>query len=1013
MQTFDTATYRRAVLTPILSEGKLPDYLERYLLDPGDDDQNEIEARLDEIKAFWDREQSRNPKYADAIARLQHEHLEAKLRLCDPDERRLLAEKARSTEAESQQATHEAARLFEQRVDEVTKRAGGLTPRDRRILEEFARGTPLSAALVAASLDRRQALNEDDGPEPLPESTRADINRTLANYAGVVGIPGKSASLFHFLGFPGPDPDRGALQEAWDRAAEGNRTLPHQHPAKNLTDRLLALAKIHLLTEDPRIYIASIVVDVREKLRPFAADAAIDDGAIDDTEAEQLINMAQEHGLPASEGRSIVRELARDLNVELILGAPATYVSCGNCNRPYPADAAPERCQRCGEAMFHPCPKCGARCAVSNMACASCGTDLSAYQRAQRAISEARRALEAGRPAAAAAAAAAAVELADDPEVRRLAEDAQKRVKEATALWQNLEQKLQERQLYAAIDLIREVKRVGADVPGMGGQLPQELEAELASRRKEVEARLGDARAADGPEREHGFARILAVAADCREAELELGRIAPAAPAAVEAKLTGGQVEVTWARSISPGNIRYRVLRATTGLAGGSGTSDVAATSDLSATDTAAPAGSQVRYGIVAERAGISASTAWSQGLLVAKEVEAIQVVARDGEVHITWEPVSAGHSVEAERVDETDRSSLQTKATNAGLVDRDVVNGHRYRYTVRVAYPLEGGKVLRTEGRSLFAVPAPRPTAISDLRAEASSVGVSLRFTPPEAGNVRVLRCAAEPSGNAGDEIPLERLAAIGTDVRADHEGALDPSPDIMAWYLPVTVGEGYAVRGQPIRHLALPAITDVKAIDLSSAVRVTWSWPDGVRTATVVWRRDRQPSSADDEQAQRFTTTVAQYSEAGGVDLAVTGPEAVFIAVYPTLRIDGESVTATSVTAAARTAVRRTAKLDLRYEVRRLGLRKRQVELQIVEPDQGPLPELLVVARSGDLLPRTPGDGRVVAQLGGEMGARQQPLELAELGRPVAVRVFFAQQSTSATHRLFDPDTSALIIR
>jgi hypothetical protein len=98
MKAFETGSYRREVLAPVLAEGKLPGYLERYLLEPADDDQDTIEARLDEIKAFWDREQWRNPKYADVVAPLRREHVQAKLALCDSEARRRVAEKARSRE---------------------------------------------------------------------------------------------------------------------------------------------------------------------------------------------------------------------------------------------------------------------------------------------------------------------------------------------------------------------------------------------------------------------------------------------------------------------------------------------------------------------------------------------------------------------------------------------------------------------------------------------------------------------------------------------------------------------------------------------------------------------------------------------------------------------------------------------------------------------------------------------------------------------------------------------------
>ncbi len=1010
MLPFDPGSYVQKVLAPVVGGAPLPDMFARYLLEPDDEDDAAIRERMAEVKAHWDKLQARNNiKYDELLKRLIHEHSAAGLTLFDPVERRGAAERARAERAEADARRRHDEQEFEQQLTEVLARAKGLTTRDRLILEEFSRGLDLDAAAVAARLDGCPTIADHRGADPLSDDIRERIGRGLASYAAASGNPSRGISLFHALELSGPEYDAAILESSWERCAKQQRELTVEHPAKTAMATVLSLARVHLIEDDPAVYTATLVLDVRDALRPRAARAAIDDGGIDELESEQLVREAQERGLPAQEARYLVAELARDLGVELRLGAAVDYVACANCNRPHPVTGAPERCTKCGQALFRSCPKCQARGPASDAACSACGTDLAAYARSLKAMSDARLAIEAGLLAAAAALLAEAGEGAGDEDRQALSAELERGLRQARSEWEVIEREIGERRLYTAVVHLAQLEQRAVDVAGPAGVPAAERRAAVVARIGEVERLLSRARGASREAREQSLASALEQAVDCREAEQELGQMPPLAPGDVRAVVDLDGIRVSWSRSPSPGPIRYRVARS---LAQASAATEVEITAALSAADPEAPAGEILTYGVTSERAAGASTTVWSTPVLLAREVERLSVTERSGEVHLAWAPVGANARIEVERTDEESGGTVALRPDRAGLVDRTVRNGSRYRYRVRIAYPGTGGRLVHTDGKVVFGAPAQRPEPVRDLSAEMDGSRVRLRCATPAAGTVSVLRCTAEPSVEEGEELSPKELAAIGEPLALDVGGIYDPDPANFAWYLPVSQSGAYLVAGRAIRHLALPRITDVRAVDLGASVRVTWSWPERVRAAVVLSRRDRQPVDADDERALRLAITQAQYTEQGGVELQAVGTEPVFLAVFPAMRMGEELVCPGGTDRRARLAVRRSAKVDIRYAVRRSGLRKRQVCFEVLEPAE-PLPELVLVAKRGELLPRTADDGSVIARLGGHAGPREQGFDLGELGRPVAVRLFFGSIATGVTHRLREPDTQELIFR
>jgi len=73
MQPFDPKTYNKAVLAKYRDSGQ-PDEFGRYLLDLTDDDDEQIEERLDQVLPFWNNNKTLPPPIGPLITSLINEH---------------------------------------------------------------------------------------------------------------------------------------------------------------------------------------------------------------------------------------------------------------------------------------------------------------------------------------------------------------------------------------------------------------------------------------------------------------------------------------------------------------------------------------------------------------------------------------------------------------------------------------------------------------------------------------------------------------------------------------------------------------------------------------------------------------------------------------------------------------------------------------------------------------------------------------------------------------------------
>lgn len=1003
MRPFDPKTYLAEVLAPCVESAELPNLFDRYLLDVEDADEAAIEARLEEVKRYWDKK-SEHAKYGSTVRSLIDKHPEAKLTLVDPRERDRLADEVRRSMQERAETSARAVQEWDELLEQMIRSAGGLDPTQRARLEKMAATTGIAGPAVQAKLDAAPVAAE---PEVLDQSQRAVIAQSLTNLARDLGEPRIGLSLFHAFGLE-ITADREAIEARHQEEVQANRPRSHGN-TKASWDSVLSLARIYLLENDPRAYVHGLMLDVREALELRAMKAVADDGEIDEVEAEQLLREALALGLTSELAQRVVAELAREHGAGLRTGAAVDFVACPSCNEPHPRDAGDERCRRCGTPLFVECPNgCGQRNDATALRCAKCGTDLHRHTAAIRAVARLPELVDEGKVDRARRELDDAVKVLgrSNSELEGASRQVIAAVEAAKRGWAEVDAARTERRHYAVRRLLAELERKAKDFPGPTGELPAKALETSRERVAEAEAALARARGLQEEARERGLIEALHLAADCAEAERELDKMPLQAPAAVEVNATGAVMTVRWTASPTSG-VRYLVCRDDEGRS-----SVVGEVDGLEIADSGAKPGAVLRYTVGAVRGRARSPVAASAPVTVALEVSGLSASGGDGEVRLSWAPRHDAGRVVVTRRDEVDGSEAPVVSDSGGATDRSVVNGRRYTYLVRVEYPGLGGKLVRTPGLTVFAEPVERPKPLRELGVQAAAPGVTLSFERPENGTVSIFRCLEDPELELGAELEPKTVAALGQVLAVSGSSAADPDPPAgRCFYQAVTIAGGLAIAGVAVRHVALAEIANVRAVANGRQAQVTWTWPDGVTLARVVWRHDRQPAGPEDADSQAIDYRLGEYRDRGGCPLDLGEQRSLFVSVYPAARIDGEVAYGSGGGKGTRATLRTKSRTELRYSVRRSGMLQKRLEVEVSEPASGSLPELVLVGREGEILPRTATDGAVLARLGGD-GPSSSSLELRGLSRPLAVRLFLDSASAASSFVLFDPMADQLLI-
>lgn len=564
----------------------------------------------------------------------------------------------------------------------------------------------------------------------------------------------------------------------------------------------------------------------------------------------------------------------------------------------------------------------------------------------------------------------------------------------AQSNWQSaFQQARASRDLRSAYDILTAQQSLRPDMV----TTRNELKAEIAA----VDRLLADARELESRDGEAAADLYTQAARKCHDPDVEsaLRRCRPAAPPRAVARVNADQVHVEWTPSTAwVGDITYRVARQAPGASTGDGAVLAAATSGLTVTDSAAPAGVPVSYAVWTLRNDEpSARPTTTAPVVVLRAVQDLELVPDDGVVELRWRlPAGASGARVQRSTDDPAGRTAEPVTTSApggsGFRDTTVRTGVTYRYRVEAEYRHTDGTVRRATGVVGTVRPQEPPPPVSDLALQITDDSIILSWTPPPRGEVQLRLLDAAPPVRVGSVLTLSAAQRLGTPLRgrgAGRPGTLRvaaPQDGRRHWLLPLTVTENAAAAGNPVEYDSrLPAISDLRAEQRGAQVRLTWRWPPHAVEVQVSTKVTGPPAGPDDPDATSWRVSHAKYEQVG-CHAAVPGGDCWF-GVCVGAYTDGARMFGPMVT------VRLSAPVEARYEITRVGrLRHRSHRRLSVTSAAGPLPAVRVVARA-KLPPLDAGDGTEVARFaapGAESTSLTGEFVLPATERPLYLRAF-----------------------
>ncbi|GHT27740.1 hypothetical protein FACS18942_07430 [Planctomycetales bacterium] len=265
---------------------------------------------------------------------------------------------------------------------------------------------------------------------------------------------------------------------------------------------------------------------------------------------------------------------------------------------------------------------------------------------------------------------------------------------------------------------------------------------------------------------------IIAVAADCREAQDALAKYPPMPPSNLSAKVnTAGSVDLTWTSPASRKPPMFVVVRKTGGVPA-SPTDGQTVTDNLSNTtftDSTCEIGEIYGYTVFTKRDKVCDQNGCrlQQPVRRIGELEDIKVLPADRGVTFSWaKPANCiGIQITRYKSGSTQGTKLPLQQ-EMGLTDSGLINDTDYTYLFQSVFHTAEKKTVETAGVKRTVKPQLPPPAVQDLTADTADGMTGFQWTPPSRGEVLLFNLASEPDiqpGQTEADTPLKLKEKYG----------------------------------------------------------------------------------------------------------------------------------------------------------------------------------------------------------------------------------------------------------
>lgn len=777
---------------------------------------------------------------------------------------------------------------------------GGLTVRDRQILREEAESRGIAPAELARLLEPFPPW-----PEPPPEPDETELPGDVLDLAERQQLRGlmialRRKHLYDVLDLA-PDASREEIEERLEMARRDLRRGATHTEEGRLWQAALVQVQAHLIGAEARTrYDRTRCLEASEELERIITFTLRGVRKLDLATRDMLLQEAAGLGIGSEPADRVVRRVCRREGVAIEVNSagiiPDTHRRwlrcrvCGGLTEYTFAEIhSSGQCRHCRTSLRWACPVCRQGLWVDEPRC-RCGFRLADLQPMLEHFEAAQHAFRLRRYARAMTHLKIVQRYAPRHiGARKGIEKLQNHVREIRRLRAAYQIERAARRMVAAQAVLEQWSRVVSAHEARYRAAHLEVTAAI-EKALDLVHRGRSLMDSDPAQARALLSRALKHVADLPEAQEALRRCPPDGPTNLIGESRGSGVHLHWTAPHPDGlgPVSYRVIRKP-------GAAPVHAEDGVHIADAPDPEwedaklhpGESFGYAVFSERDGVRSVLGVAAGpFVVTDEVSNLRSAAHAGEIRLTWRlPRGAIGARVVRRQGAPVRNALDGEAIEAridGACDRNLTNGRVYYYRVFALFRGTDGKILPSKGVGTSAVPGEFSPPVGDLKAEVLADGVvTLGWTPPSNGRVRILRTHTHPGWLEG-----ERLEVSAFD---DREGdwiepagpgrALDVQRNgpALRCYTPLTEQDGSAVVGRSIELAHLLDPLDVRAVylwDNPGQIALFWKGVErpGVGFYRVLLRSDRAPEGPHDNACVVHDIDAREFRARGFVQ--VEGP-------------------------------------------------------------------------------------------------------------------------------------------
>ncbi|MFE6858766.1 Ig-like domain repeat protein [Nocardia sp. NPDC057668] len=636
MHAFDPNDYRKRVLAAVERRGGVDasDPFELYDIPLDEAEQltdAQVGARVDEVWAFWQKQRD-HPKYRVLVGLLVDGHEECSEPLLSAASRRVEAERVRRTRDRRDSERYE---MLDSAIERLVQRHGGIPVGKIAGLEDLGKLGGLDPKEIEARLRRHRRIEDAATPAPAARTSeistqrRQQIRKLLAEYERLLpGDPVPTLLVLLRLDFTKAH-ETSEIRLRAEALRSRTRELPPGRIRVVLDELLVHISDVLEAGGDiVDDYLAAIVEDVTETLRPQVRAAVLVEDHLVAGDFEYLVGEAITAGLDRIAAETVIIGLVTELGttvegrergVDSIPGHRGSG-NRGSANRASGAASGSAAGTSAGggsSRYTHPGRGAGSP-ARTPVTPASGRTPTGPPIRAWEApLKAARAALRAGRPFEASqrvdeAKLAVGGDSAGNTAVRPVAEEVDRVLAEAALRWRSAASGCDGRRYVDALEHLEFLSGKAADVPNPDGRGPrlEQLLAQARNAMSEADRLFAAAPAAPAAARMRALLSVLDLCADHTGATAALAELPVDAPGKVSAtRKPDGTVVVAWSPSVTE-QVEYRVTR----LQSDGSWRVVGRTRTTALEDGGASTGPVPVYGVVASISGRASAVSRSDG---------------------------------------------------------------------------------------------------------------------------------------------------------------------------------------------------------------------------------------------------------------------------------------------------------------------------------------------------------------------------------------------------------------